>query len=99
MTSNYRRGADFERKVRDYFIDSWNAALVVRSAGSKTVVDLVAFFNDGRSPCLVQVKRTGRMTQAAKAQFKVLARSIGALPVVASGEKIGRREEVVLEWL
>jgi len=43
---SYRKGANFERKVRDKLKDM--GAFVVRSAGSKGVFDLIAIFEDGR---------------------------------------------------
>jgi len=42
--ANYARGADFERKARDHFLHDKDATYVVRSAGSRGIVDLVVFF-------------------------------------------------------
>ena len=52
--SQYRRGADFERRVRDALeADGYE---VIRSAGSKTKVDLLGFKVD--QLLLIQCKRT-----------------------------------------
>jgi hypothetical protein len=42
--TQYQRGADFERKVRDHCMHELGATYVVRSAGSRGMVDLVVFF-------------------------------------------------------
>ena len=42
--TRYARGADFERKVRDHCMHDLDATYVVRSAGSRGIVDLVVFF-------------------------------------------------------
>jgi hypothetical protein len=54
MTTNYRRGADVERRVADELVAAgyWP---VIRSAGSKGVVDLVGYRNGITTA--VQVKR------------------------------------------
>lgn len=62
MTTNYRRGADFERKVRDWYYER-GASLVVRAAGSHTPVDLVVLYADGEVD-LVQCKRDGKLSKA-----------------------------------
>ena len=49
----YRRGADFERKVRDRLYAD-GAKLVVRSAGSKGPVDLVALYGSHPTPVLAR---------------------------------------------
>lgn len=96
--SHYAAGAQFERKVRDRLYAD-GARLVVRSAGSKGPVDLVALFPPLWLPRLVQVKRNGRMTKAAKKELLELAKSVDGLAVVATPEKIGRRVVVKLEVL
>jgi len=54
--SRYTSGRAKEYAARDHLAKT--ARLVVRSAGSKGLVDLVAFF--GMTICLVQVKYTRR---------------------------------------
>lgn len=43
MTSQYRRGADFERKVKAA-LEAQGAVYVVRAAGSHGPADLIAFY-------------------------------------------------------
>lgn len=62
MTTNYARGADFERKVRDHYYKR-GASLVVRAAGSHTPVDLVVLYSDGEVD-LIQCKRDGKLPAA-----------------------------------
>jgi len=56
MGSQYRRGADFENKVKEDFEDA--GYYVMRSAGSKGVADLIALdmLLPGRRPVMVQCK-------------------------------------------
>jgi len=53
--TNYQRGARYERKVQTYY--EATGALVVRSAASKSPVDLVVINQDG-TYLLIQVKST-----------------------------------------
>ena len=62
MTTNYARGADFERKVRDHYYQR-GASLVVRAAGSHTPVDLVVLYPNGDID-LIQCKRDGKLPAA-----------------------------------
>lgn len=100
--SAYARGADFERKVRDHLL-AQGAKLVVRSAGSRSPVDLVAFWQPSMSghptAVLVQVKRDGRLTKASREALRTTAAGLGATAVLASAVMQGRRQEVALEWL
>lgn len=56
--SNYARGRRLEYKIRDE-LEGMGAELVVRSAGSKGPIDLIAFFPLEREIYLVQVKGKG----------------------------------------
>jgi Holliday junction resolvase len=88
--SQYRRGADFERRVRIALeTDGYE---VIRSAGSKGVVDLVCFKGwprdwdvDGPAHLLfVQCKRVnGTIPPSERAELHDYAGRIGALAVVA----------------
>jgi len=77
--SHYRNGRDFEYKVRDALID--DGYDVIRSAGSKTKVDLAAF-KPGQA-VFVQCKRDGRIGPAERTELLRIAGHIGAVPVVA----------------
>lgn len=83
MTNRYRGGADFEREVRAALVaDGYD---VVRSAGSKTKLDLVAF-KPGQV-LLVQCKRNGICPPAERAD---LLRVAALLPAVAVPVVAGR---------
>jgi Holliday junction resolvase len=76
---NYRAGRDFEHAVRTALIsDGYD---VLRSAGSKTKVDLAAF-KPGQA-LFVQCKRDGRIGPAERTELLRLSSHIGAVPVVA----------------
>lgn len=77
--SHYRAGADFERAVRLDLID--NGYDVIRSAGSKTKVDLVAF-KPGQA-LFVQCKRDGRIGPAERTELLRVAGHVDGLAVVA----------------
>lgn len=93
MTTNYRRGADFERRVRDHLQDTYHFAYVGRIAGSHTVADLVAL--GYREVWLVQCKRDGRISAAERELLCDVAREAGAHAVIARTGKNGRG--IVLE--
>lgn len=54
--TTYSQGRRIEYLARDY-LKQLGADLIVRSAGSKGLVDLVAFFVGSRTIMLVQVKK------------------------------------------
>lgn len=115
--TNYQAGADFERKVRDHLMHDLDACYVVRSAGSRGIVDLVAFFmgedvhagerdmaDEGHfivSPVirLVQVKRTGKITDEDREILCSLAAETGCSPWLAWPVKVGRAVHVEMEEL
>jgi Holliday junction resolvase len=85
--SGYRAGRDKEYKVRDHLVD--NGYEVIRAAGSKGKVDLVAFklwpdaWTD-RHILFVQVKRIGgTIPPADRAELLRLAKIANAIPIVA----------------
>lgn len=88
--THYRGGADFEREVRAALVaDGYQ--LVVRSAGSKTKVDLVAFKQD--QVLFVQCKRNGVCPPAERAELLRVAGLLPsiAVPVVASRPRVSYR--------
>jgi Holliday junction resolvase len=77
--SHYRAGRDFEHIVRNALIE--DGYDVIRSAGSKTKVDLAAF-KPGQA-LFVQCKRDGRISPAERTELLRMASHIGAVPIVA----------------
>lgn len=83
MTTNYRRGYDFEMRIKK----EWErrGCWVIRAAGSKGEADLVAFPRAGSSllPWLIQCKWSkGGISGKERKALVDLARSIGAHAVV-----------------
>ncbi|MFC8797333.1 hypothetical protein ACFT2C_06345 [Promicromonospora sp. NPDC057138] len=76
--TRYDAGRRFEWRVRDELVDDGYA--VIRSAGSKTKVDLVAI--EPGQWLLVQCKRDGRISPAERTKLLSLASTCDALPVV-----------------
>lgn len=79
--SAYRAGRDFEYAVRTKLTaDGYD---VIRSAGSKTKVDLVAI--KAGQALLIQAKRDGRISPHERAELVRIASLLGpvAVPVVA----------------
>jgi Holliday junction resolvase len=68
--NNYRRGADFERRVCKYF--DKRGYFTVRSAGSHSPIDLVAI--KGGEVKLIQCKIDGVLSVAERQQLQELAR-------------------------
>lgn len=105
--TQYQRGADFERKTRDVLLAVHEARLVVRSAGSRGKVDLVAMFEAERSEWgrgdgtpvvwLVQCKRDGKLSREDRAALLDLAYDTGAVAYLARVSHLG--PGVVLERL
>ena len=88
--SQYRRGADFERAVR--LALQTDGYTVVRSAGSKSKIDLLAI-KPGQ--CLfIQCKTNGLCPPAERIELRRLAGLIHALPIVAykDGSRLAYRE-------
>lgn len=94
MTSNGQRGADFERRVRDHLIRA--GYVVIRSAASKTGVDLVALGGPVVPVLLVQAKTDGRLDPGEWNALHALATYSGVVPVLARQERVGRRNVVAL---
>jgi Holliday junction resolvase len=79
MTTNYKRGADFERRAQKLLERIGYA--VVRSAGSHSPADLVAM-RHGELVC-VQCKRDGRLDPEEWNEYWEFCELAGALPVMA----------------
>lgn len=78
---NYQRGRTFEWKVRDALQE--DGYDVLRSAGSKTKIDLVAI-KPGQI-LFIQCKRTnGQIPPAEREKLVLLAKYVNALALVAS---------------
>jgi hypothetical protein len=88
--TNYRGGADFEREVRAALAED-GYTLVIRSAGSKTKVDLVAFKPD--QVLFVQCKRNGVCPPAERVELLRVAGLLPGIgvPVVASRPRVTYR--------
>src|SRR5690348_202220 len=85
--THYRQGADFEREVRTHLTrDGYE---VIRSAGSKTKVDLIAF-KPGQI-LVIQCKRNGVCPPAERSELIRIAGVIGALPIVAGRPRVTYR--------
>ena len=91
MTNHYARGTAFERKVREALRE--DGYEVMRSAGSKTKIDLVAM-KTGQLVFL-QCKLNGLCAPAERSRLRDLAGMVGALPVVAYSHKEGHAAAVV----
>jgi Holliday junction resolvase len=85
--SNYARGRDLEHRVRAHLRDEGYE--VLRTAGSKSKVDLVAI-KPGQI-LLVQCKRSGALPPAEWNALWDLAQMIGAIPVLAEQLTRGRK--------
>lgn len=84
MVNHYRAGADFEREVRAHLVS--NGYDVLRSAGSKTKVDLLAF-KPGQV-LVIQCKRNGTLPPAERVEVRRIAAILGAVPLLASRPRI-----------
>lgn len=78
--ANRRAGDYFERQTRDALrAHGW---LVVRSAGSLGIADLVAL-RAGNTPLIVSCKVSGQLPRAERLAFVEAARGAGARPLLA----------------
>lgn len=89
--TNYKRGADFERKVKKDLEDIFGA-VVIRSAGSRTPCDLVAMWPD--KTILIQVQIYPYFIPLKVIALSVIATYLGhsALLVWREGKKIVFKE-------
>jgi Holliday junction resolvase len=96
MTTNGRRGYDFERRVADFLLRE-GAAHVIRSPGSRGPADLYAFYLPD-SPLtrnrtrvdVIQCRRGGRLDEAGRTRLIGLAKEINARPLFAKPGPKGR---------
>lgn len=86
---NYRRGYNFERKVRQY-LDTLGY-FTIRSSGSHTPVDVVAFPKNNilpdrfeGFPLLIQCKTDGSLSKKESLDMHMLALDIRGVPIMAS---------------
>ena len=80
--SKYSKGADFERKVKHLLEE--DGCFVVRSAGSKGIVDLVSFNPVNHNVLFIQCKTNGVLSKCDRVNFVTLADNYGGVPVLAS---------------
>lgn len=91
LVSEYRRGADFERKVvLDYKARGWEAH---RCTGSKGIYDIWA--HKLGEVHLIQCKLTGRIGKAAKEQLRMMAEENKFRAFIATND----RGTIVMEEL
>lgn len=86
--TRYEQGRALEYRVRDLLVEA--GFLVFRTAGSRSVADLVALPRDGRAPFggpsapwLVQAKRGGVLGPTEWNDLVREAHSVSAVPVLA----------------
>lgn len=93
MVNQYSRGRNLEYATRDLLIEQgfW----VMRSAGSKTVVDLIALRED--HALMVQCKLRGLISPDERKELLRVAKLIQAVPVVAS--KVAGSSEILFHQL
>lgn len=106
MATNYQRGANLERRVKDLLEGEGFA--VVRSAGSHSPADLVAM--RGGEIVIVQCKRDGRLGPSEWNEFVEFCVKAGGVPILASidgrkllleritGMKAGGRRQPKERW-
>jgi Holliday junction resolvase len=78
-STQYQRGQNFEHQIRKHL--AGHGYEVLRSAGSKTKIDLVGFKRG--EILLVQCKRDGRCPPGERAELLRIAALVGAVPLVA----------------
>lgn len=84
--SNRTRGDYFERQAKDALVgDGW---IVVRSAGSFGIADLVAL-RAGRAPLLISCKLGGRIGREERRQLIEACVRADAMPIVAMRKRRG----------
>ena len=86
--ANYRRGADLERAAKHYLED--NGYYVIKSGGSKGIIDLAAF--KWCEILFVQCKRPkdGYLLPAERVAFRKRAAMHGSVPLAGYWAKEGR---------
>ncbi len=80
MPGRYKKGANFERQVKDFLKEE--GFLVVRSAGSHTISDLVAI-KPGPLVWLIQCKTDGRLKPEERDGLLELEQYLHIVPMFA----------------
>ena len=81
---SYENGRALEYRVKHQLeADGW---FVIRSAGSHSIADLVAF-KMGKPTLFIQCKTNGRVPQEEKDELVKVSKSVGAIPVLAANHK------------
>ena len=94
MATKYERGRQLEWRVRDDLKDK--GYHVLRSAGSKTKVDLVA---SGMGSVLLIQCKIDRAAKDERLELHGIAADCGALPVLATKTKEGNRVTIAYELI
>lgn len=93
---NYQKGRQFEYRVKKYLEEN-GSHLVIRSAGSHSPIDLVAFgenpFGDHRT-LLVQCKADGKISKADLKELELISYWGYAAVVIAKKDSKGHIEFV-----
>lgn len=93
--SHYRQGYEFECAVRTKLIS--DGYEVLRSAGSKTKIDLVGLKKG--ELLFIQCKVNGVCSPSERKGIMGLAGMVGAVPIVALKERDGRRVRIAYRRL
>ena len=86
--SLYSRGANFERAVKELF-EGMGWPLVIRSAGSHGVADLVALRRGSRTQ-LISCRIHGKLGPLERESLCEAAKAAGAIPMMAHRPARGR---------
>jgi Holliday junction resolvase len=98
LTSQYRRGANFELEVVHHLRELGYDAQ--RTAGSKSRVDVMAVHQvEPESLLFIQAKLSGTITKAKKREFAEFCHRAGAVPLIAEKAIIGGRAEIIFTYL
>ena len=91
----YNAGRAFEYKIKKHL--EAQGYFVVRAAGSRGPVDLVAFQNDSW-PLFIQCKLDGKISKADKTSLVELAKNNHAYPMLVSRFKPKYSRSYELRW-
>jgi len=87
MNKRYRAGANFERRVRKYF--ERDGFFVIRSAGSRGLVDLAVFGPSGQA-IFIQCKRRGKLSNHEWRELETLGKRYDVCVFIARTDYQGR---------
>lgn len=108
MTTNYRRGSDFERRVRQDM--EKRRYIAIRSPSSRTPADVYCIGWDKK--VFIQCKRDGRLNPSEWNKFLDYCRSVNAVPILAMtgrnnrgivyklimGKKEAKKPQPMVDW-